>query len=155
MTPVPTFAAKQGQASHMEQGLSNEKDGGGESRSRLCNTTNAIKAQQGHPSPIKDHGHFVPFFFLPTAFIANQGQQPPQLRTIRKRAQQTTVPSAGERADDGSVAAPQLVGSMEGVCPAPYQPPSATPASQTPSLPAFPPAFSCHHPRKHALEAPA
>jgi hypothetical protein len=96
-------------------------------------TSNASPAAQ---SP-QIHFHSPPH---PTPFTANQGQQLHQLQTIRKRAQQSTAPAAGELAEDGSVAAPQQVGPMEGISPAPPQPLSPSPAAQRPPLPAFPPA---------------
>jgi hypothetical protein len=74
----------------------------------------------------------------PLPFTANQGQPAPPTRTIRKQARQSTAPAAGERAEDGSVAAPEQVGEMKGITPAPPQPPSSVPAPQTSSLPAFP-----------------
>jgi hypothetical protein len=95
--------------------------------------SNASSAAQ---SPLI-HFHSPPH---PTPFTANQGQQPHQPRAIRKRARQSTAPAAGERAEDGSVAAPQQVGPMEGISPAPPQPLSSSPAAHRPPLPAFPPA---------------
>ncbi len=85
-------------------------------------TSNVSPAAQSPPI----HFHSPPH---PTPFTANQGQQPHQSRTIRKRAQQSTAPAAGERAEDGSVAAPQQVGPMEGNRPAPPQPLSPSPAA--------------------------
>jgi hypothetical protein len=95
--------------------------------------SNASPAAQSPPI----HFHSPPH---PTLFTANQGQQPHQPPTIRKRARQSTAPAAGEQAEDGSVAAPQWVGPMEGISPAPPWPLSPSPAAQRPPLPAFPPA---------------
>jgi hypothetical protein len=94
---------------------------------------NASPAAQSPPI----HFHSPPH---PTPFTANQGQQPHQPQTIHQRVRQSTVPAAGEQAEDGSVAAPQQVGPMEGISPAPPQPLSPSPSAQRPLLPAFPPA---------------
>jgi hypothetical protein len=96
-------------------------------------TSNASPAAQSPPI----HFHSPPH---PTPFTANQGQQPHQPRTICKRARQSTAPAAGEQAEDGSVAAPQHVGPMEGISLAPPQSLSPSPAAQRPPLPALPPA---------------
>ncbi len=75
---------------------------------------------------------------IPPPFTAIQGQPAPPNKTLRKRARQSTVPAAGERAEDGSMAAPEQVGEMEGITPAPPQPHCSAPVPQTSSLPAFP-----------------
>jgi hypothetical protein len=58
--------------------------------------SNTTAAPQSIPIPFHSTPH-------PTPFTANQGQQPSQPRTTRKRARQSTAPAAGEAADDGSV----------------------------------------------------
>jgi hypothetical protein len=73
----------------------------------------------------------------PPPFTANQGQPAPPTKTTRKRARPSTVPAAGECTEDGSMVAPEQVGEMEGITPAPPQPPSSAPVSQTSSLTAF------------------
>jgi hypothetical protein len=90
------------------------------------------------------HFHSTPH---PTPFSANQGQQPSQPRTTRKWARQSTVPAAGEPADDVSVATPEQVGSMEGISLTPSQPPNAASTIQTMSLPAFPASLSSTPPQ--------
>jgi hypothetical protein len=96
-------------------------------------TSNASPAAQSPPI----HFHSLPH---PTPFTANQGQQLHQPQIICKQARQSTAPAAGEPAEDGSVAAPQQVGPVEGISPAPPQPLSPSPAAQRPPLPAFCPA---------------
>jgi hypothetical protein len=76
---------------------------------------------------------------IPTPFTSNQGQPDPLTRTIYKQARQSTIPAAGECAEDGSRAAPEQVGKMEGITPAPPQPPSPADAPTGTNLPAFPP----------------
>jgi hypothetical protein len=76
---------------------------------------------------------------IPPSFTSNQGQPAPPTRTTRKRARQSTVPAAGERAEDGSMAAPEQVGEMEGITPAPPQSPSPAAAPTNVTLPAFSP----------------
>ncbi len=75
----------------------------------------------------------------PPIFVANHGQQIPSARTTRKRAHQSTALSAGEHAEDGSVAAAEQVGQIKGITPAPSQPPSGLSAPTPTHLPAFPP----------------
>jgi hypothetical protein len=77
---------------------------------------------------------------IPLPFTSNQGQPAPPTRKILKRARQSTVPAAGERAEDGSMAAPEQVGEMEGITPAPPQPPSPAVALTNTTLIAFYPA---------------
>ncbi len=96
-------------------------------------TSNTSPAAQSPPIHFHSPLH-------PTPFTANQSQQPHQPRTICKRAWQSTAPAAGEQAEHGSVAAPQQVGPMEGISPAPSQRHGPSPAAQRPPLPAFPPA---------------
>ncbi len=75
----------------------------------------------------------------PAHFTANQDQPAPPARTTCKQARQCTAPAAGERAEDGSVAAPEQVGEMEGITPAPPQPPIPAAAPTNMTHPAFPP----------------
>ncbi len=71
--------------------------------------------------------------------LPTKASAPPPTRTTRKWAQQSTAPAAGELAEDGSMAAPEQVGEMEGITPAPPQPPCSAAAPTPTSLPAFPP----------------
>ncbi len=77
---------------------------------------------------------------IPLSFTSNQGQPAPPTRTIQKQAHESTVPAAGERAEDGSMAASEQLGEMEGITPAPPQPPSPAVALTNITLLDFPPA---------------
>jgi hypothetical protein len=75
---------------------------------------------------------------LPPQFVANQGQPAPLMRTVRKRARQSTTLAAGEHAEDGSITTPEQVGEMEGITPAIPQPPSTNSTASPRGLPAYP-----------------
>ncbi len=76
---------------------------------------------------------------IPPSFTSNQGQPVPPTRMIRRWAHKSTVPAAEECAEDGSMAAPEQVGEMEGITPALPQSPSPADAPTNTNLSAFPP----------------
>ncbi len=81
---------------------------------------------------VEDYGGVISARIPETIFLA--------ITTLNCNSLEIAVsPPRHSRADDDSVAAPQQVGSMESISPAPPQPPGSAAAAQTPSLPAFPP----------------
>jgi hypothetical protein len=75
-------------------------------------------------------------------------------RTTRKRVCQSTASAAGEHAEDGPIAAPEQVGEMEGITPAP-QPLCPATAPIPTSLPAISPLPLLSHHLRPAQEMPA